>query len=208
MVARHRRDAEDAQAKVSATYYLAWPVHIMKSTMEIERWSSDLAGSAELICLKLDGSREASAAHKHLKPRQPTDAEWCEGLTSMRLTMRSETDARVVLGGRVEGFKGTMPGIAEEALLSLEARQPLYLMGGFGGCTRDVAETMRIVAPWAGSRPDWPGRALFERFSAADLNNGLNVEENLTLARTPHVDQAVALMIRGFVKVIGEANPG
>ena len=107
----------------------------------------------------------------------------------------------------MDKFKGAMPGLAEEALLSLEARQPLYVMGGFGGCARDIAETIGLVDPWAGSRADWPGRARFKPYSNRDLNNGLGEDENAVLAKTPHVDQAVALIIRGLVNVIaGEPN--
>ena len=42
-------------------------------------------------------------------------------LTAMRQTMLKETSGRVVLGGKVEGYLGSMPGIAEEALLTLRA---------------------------------------------------------------------------------------
>jgi len=44
-----------------------------------------------------------------------------------------------------------MPGIAEETYLSLEAQQPVFVLGGFGGCARDIAET---AERWAGSRED------------------------------------------------------
>lgn len=32
-------------------------------------------------------------------------------------------------GGQVDKYKGAMPGIAEEAILSLRAKQPLFIMG-------------------------------------------------------------------------------
>ena len=96
----------------------------------------------------------------------------------MRQAMRGETDARVVLGGRVEDHRGAMPGIAEEALLSFESDQPLFLVGGFGGCSRDIAETLGLVEAWAGSRPAWPGRQRFKRYSPEHLHNGLSPEEN------------------------------
>ena len=51
-------------------------------------------------------------------------------------------DARIVLGGKVEGYRGFIPGIFEEALLSLEKRRPLYLLGGFGGATEVLAEAL------------------------------------------------------------------
>jgi SLOG-like protein len=198
LVARHHRDADEGDSRTGVISYLAWPVHILKSAPEIETIVTDLAGTAELICLGLDGARLTAAHRRQLGMQQPTEAEWSQGLTAMRRTMLAETHARIVLGGRADRYKGAMPGIAEEAVLSLESKQPLFLMGGFGGCARDVAETLGLVAPWAGSRSAWPGRATFGTFSGVDLNNGLTLEENKTLARTPHVDQAIALILRGL----------
>jgi hypothetical protein len=35
-----------------------------------------------------------------------------------------------------------------------------------------------------------------------DLNNGLTPEENAILACTPHVDQAITLILRGLLHVV------
>ena len=79
--------------------------------------------------------------------------------------MRGDIRARIVLGGRVEGYKGTMPGIAEETRISLEAGQPVFVLGGFGGCARDIAETVGLIERWSGSRDDWAGRHSFRKYS-------------------------------------------
>ncbi|KMO31258.1 hypothetical protein VQ03_27430 [Methylobacterium tarhaniae] len=206
LVARHRRDAGNGDETTGVTNYLAWPVHILQSASALESAVADLDGSAELVCLDLDGTRLSMAERHRLASRQPTEDEWANGLTGMRRTMLAETNARVVLGGRVDRYKGTMPGIGEEALISLRDGQPLFLMGGFGGCARDIAETIGLVAPWAAPRPAWAGRTAFGSFTAASLNNGLTGEENAILARTPHVDQAVTLILRGLVRVAGAAS--
>jgi len=59
--------------------------------------------------------------------------------------------ARVALGGKDTGYAGFMPGIFEEALATLEARRPLYLLGGFGGATEIIAQA--ILAPPTAPRP-------------------------------------------------------
>jgi len=59
--------------------------------------------------------------------------------------------ARVLLGGKVEGFSGFLPGLFEEALVTFERRIPLYLLGGFGGAAEVLAQA--LLGP-AASRPD------------------------------------------------------
>lgn len=48
-------------------------------------------------------------------------------------------DARVVLGGKLRGYSGFLPGIFEEALFTLERNSPLYVIGGFGGAGEALA---------------------------------------------------------------------
>ena len=204
LVMRYRRD-EDTDARVID--YLAWPVHVRMKATDLDALAAELQGFAQLALIGQDG-RWMSMEERHTLPsREPDDREWGTGLTTMRRTMRGETDARIVLGGRVEGYKGAMPGIAEETLLSLEAGQPLFLIGGFGGCTRDIAETVGLVDTWTGSRSGWPGRQHFKRYTQNDLHNGLSSEENQVLARTPHLDQAVTLVMQGLRRLRNGGTP-
>lgn len=50
--------------------------------------------------------------------------------------------ARIVLGGKLCGFSGFMPGIFEEVLLALERQTPLFLLGGFGGATEAITNAL------------------------------------------------------------------
>jgi hypothetical protein len=50
--------------------------------------------------------------------------------------------ARVILGGKTIGFSGFMPGIFEEAMVTLEVPKPLYLLGGFGGAAETLAKAL------------------------------------------------------------------
>jgi len=171
------------------------------ATADLERYTSELTEHAKLVLLTLEGDYCAMNEH-HLMPQSPpTEAQWAKGLTSMRQVMLRATDARIVLGGRTEGYKGVMPGVAEEALLSLQARQPLFLIGGYGGCARDIAEVLGLILPSATSRPRWKELDAFDTFKGVDLRNGLTPEENATLARTPHIDEAIALILRGLFRL-------
>ena len=187
----------DLASTVRVTNHLAWPVHIRIPVDKIEALAAELEGAAELVLLQCDGTPLAINARRSLRTHEPSEDEWFSGLTAMREFQRSSTDARVLLGGQVTDYKGRMPGVGEEALVSLRAGQPLFLIGGFGGCARDVAETLGLVKPWARSHNGWPGRRKFEPWTGRNLNNGLSLEENEALANTPFIGQAVMLVLRG-----------
>ena len=201
LVARHHPVVDDVEEYVRVINFLAWPVHILMSIKKLEEAAESLAGSAELVCLDMNGKPMLMQHRRQLDSREPTEEEWSMGLTAMRRHMLTQTHARIVLGGRTEQYKGTMPGIGEEALLSLQRRQPLFVIGGFGGCARDIAESLELVEQQKSNRRVWDGLKDFDRFSAADLKNGLSIEDNSTLATTPHIDQAIVLILRGLLKV-------
>ena len=195
LVLRYRR-VEDHSARV--VDYLAWPVHIRMKADELASRAREIGTFAQLVLLRKHGEVLTMQDRQALPSHEPDDVEWAMGLTAMRQTMRSYSDARIALGGRVEGYKGRMPGIAEEVLLSLESQQPVFLAGGFGGCARGIAEALGLVDTWAGSGPAWHGRQELKGYEQEDLRNGLTLDENRRLAATPHVDQVVTLILQGL----------
>jgi len=68
-------------------------------------------------------------------------------LADMRVAMVNETDARIILGGRVSGVAGGTSGIASEALVTLAMTKPkpLLVLGGIGGASRDVAWMLGLI---------------------------------------------------------------
>ena len=205
LVGRYRDHPRHGET-IAVTDYLAWPVHIRMTPDELVTFSAEHEPAACLVFLALDGGRLAREQRLRLPAHEPHEEEWARGLTAMRTVMRGDIRARIVLGGRVEGYKGAMPGISEEAYLSLEAGQPIFLLGGFGGCARDIAETIGLAERWAGSRDEWTGRRCFGDYSPDDLRNGLSQQENVVLARTPHIQEAVTLVSRGLRRVLDNGD--
>ena len=189
---------------ITVTDYLAWPVHIQMTMDELKTFLIAHDHVANLILLALDGARIDPEDRLNIPSHNPDQEEWTQGLTAMRNVMLSEIQARIILGGRVEEYKGSMPGIAEETYLSLKVSQPVYILGGFGGCARDIAESIGLIDRWEGSREDWFGRKQFCNFFPHDLNNGLSLEENRALAYTPHIMEAVRIVTRGLNHTISE----
>lgn len=198
------RDHPTHSQRITVTNYLAWPVHISMAPAALSSFLAGHEAAAAVVLLGRDGSRMGLDERLVLTARDPCAAEWTEGLTSMRKLMCEESDARIVLGGKTENYRGKMPGVAEEVLLSLRARQPVYLIGGFGGCTWDIAETMGLVEPWADEQSVWEGRDNFEEFGHDSLHNGLTLEENKKLASIPHYRFAVTLIRRGLHRLESE----
>jgi hypothetical protein len=50
--------------------------------------------------------------------------------------------AWILLGGKAEKYAGFLPGIFEEALLTLKKGCPIYLLGGFGGATEILSRAL------------------------------------------------------------------
>lgn len=205
LVGRYR-DHPRHRGTIAITDYLAWPVHIRMKSNDLAAFSAEHGPAVRLVFLTLDGAHLAQERRLKLPRHNPQKEEWTKGLTAMRITMCNDIQARIVLGGRVKGYEGTMPGIAEEASLSLERGQPIFLLGGFGGCARDIAETLGLAERRPSSQEEWEGRPSFQKYSPDDLHNGLSREENVLLARTPHIQEAVTLVSRGLRKVMNNGD--
>lgn len=67
---------------------------------------------------------------------------WARGLTAMRNSITAQSQARLVIGGKLTGFAGLVPGVVEEAWMSSVEKQPLYVVGGFGGAARAVSDQL------------------------------------------------------------------
>ena len=102
---------------------------------------------------------------------EPTNLRHC-------LTIMLSPGCRVCLGGQMEDYEGSEPGVMEEARLALAYEKPLYLMGGFGGAARRFGAS--------DAEPYW------------DAENGLSPEEKHELFKTTDVDWALELISRGI----------
>ena len=76
--------------------------------------------------------------------------------TIARRMVTMQSDARVVLGGKMgvlsnpkDAYQGAMPGVAEEAIMTLEVGKPMIPLGAFGGTARDIAIAMKLMSPQA-----------------------------------------------------------
>lgn len=151
---------------------------------------------------------------------------WARGLTTMRERQTQEVAGRVIVGGRLgpmgEGYRGRMPGVLEEALLSIRAERPVYLVGAFGGCAQLILDALEGVPrrelTWGYQRAVPHSdelKALYQTRGVvwdeheaiasdlrarglAGLKNGLTTDENRELGATRSPERIVALVLRGI----------
>ena len=99
---RYRRRVADSQ--ISVVNYLAWPVHLGMNVADLQELEFELKSCADLVLLDPTGTRLSMESRAQYVSRSPQESEWSTGLTAMRRLMGDETDARILLGGRLEGY--------------------------------------------------------------------------------------------------------
>lgn len=113
-------------------------------------------------------------------------------LTKMRVEMENNAHARIVAGGKMSHYLGSMPGIIEEFKIAIEAGHPVYMVGGFGGASRYVANVLlgvtEVEDPFA-----W-----MKGLNISNLRNGLSEEENKRLFVSTNAMEIVSLILKGL----------
>ena len=109
-----------------------------------------------------------------------------EELTALRkhITQLLDPGCRICLGGKTSGYQGNEPGVMEEARVALEYGKPLYLMGGFGGATREFGEGEQY-----GDKEYWSS------------GNGLTDEHKRELFETTDIERAIRLISGGIERI-------
>jgi len=194
------------------TICLAWQEHreLALSELAARRRSVGLIGT--VVCLGPDGDEVDAAAGRQEAAEPVADpALRRRALTSMRRYMATQTHGRVLIGGKRAGFQGEYPGLMEEALISLEHNHPVYLAGGFGGVTADIAAALALDgASWLPAFADAPepdprweaGRTRLSAFAAAQgasaTRNGLTADENRRLVASHRPSEIATLVSLGL----------
>jgi hypothetical protein len=189
---------------------LAWSVHRRLRLNDIRSVQNDLGLLGRITCLDPSGAPVDCAANREDFPPGVPDDEIGPSLSAMRRAAIRETQGRLLIGGRRSGYQGEMPGVMEEALLSIAGGKPVFLAGGFGGVTHDIVRTVdENAAAWffetGRSAVDLGWKAGVKALSEAlagrgwgALFNGLDESENIRLAATHRPSEIAALVSVGL----------
>lgn len=199
----------------SLTLCLAWNVHRRTALASLETTDQRLGLRGQIVALDADG--RALANWRGGRPPEGIDDLSAEqkdaAFGAMRAFVCAQEHARVAIGGRRRA-DNVIPGVLQEVLLSLELRHPVYLAGGFGGTTIDIAVALDPVCrnlrvPTADAVAPRTAPVLDElALRARDgggwrlLNNGLDDDENRRLAATYRPSEIAALVATGLGRVV------
>ncbi|MDF2455566.1 MAG: hypothetical protein K0R51_1559 [Cytophagaceae bacterium] len=152
---------------------------------------------------------------------------WSRALTRMRAQMAINTNARVIMGGKTMDYLGKMPGVMEEAKLTLKSDKPLYLIGCFEGAASQIIQAIEghgftyqdnhfhsthdyIQFKYTYNQENQHQKIspqqdaqFFKDYGLERLskNNGLTPEENRILFYTKNPSEALFHLFKGLRKV-------
>lgn len=197
--------------------FFAWPIYLNFTTETKLQYKNSRVEPVFVDCPDEYGGDKS-------KPIAPVNNEnsyiYALSLLKMRKQMESESNARVILGGKTFGFSGFMAGVIEEYIQAMEAGHPVYLLGGFGGASSLLASLIRkeksiaAVIEEASKTPRYAefmsycmdrsidmGYGRLEAIVAGGidgLKNGLTVEQNYILLQSTDVIEIVGLILKGL----------
>lgn len=130
------------------TICVAEPEHRTLPLSELKTLDETLEPSCRLRFLDRNGNLVDYWTGRGEPPGPALDPdEAAQAYSAMRRDMATISQARIVVGGQLAGFKGAMPGIVEESVVTLDNAQPLYVAGGFGGAAALVARELGLGDP-------------------------------------------------------------
>jgi hypothetical protein len=221
-------EAARAEGQPLMRNLLAWPDASRLTQEEQEQLSTTL--KVEYVGLP-EGLRLFDAEVRAAGPDDPRYAYLrARSLTYLRHRLTDLCDARVCVGGPRSGSQGRYPGLVEEALLAVQQNTPLYIASLLGGASEQVIAAVEGKAmpeefcaptriaelykrpPISEANPGPAADRIIDRdaiwraFSEIGRdrnarNNGLSVEENNELLRTPVVERAIELVLTGLSRI-------
>lgn len=146
--------------------------------------------------------------------------KWVQSLTEMRTNLINEIDAVIIMGGKVTGYKGKYPGILEEFLIASNLKKPIYILGGFGGASKEIIQLVK-----GGDSKVFEEKEQFKENNSfymemykkdvdikysdickrikdngyLQLNNGLTQDENDILFSSEDAQEIIGLIIKGLL---------
>lgn len=204
--------------------HLAWPIYTKKEDI---KWYANYNTVVKPVYVNIPNDIKdlINNTELFLPPNCPDNKYiWSRCLTEMREKSIESSDIRIFAGGKCEGYLGKMPGVLEEFLIAVKEQKPVFLIGGLGGLTHKLCNSIQhncladeFTEEWQISHnesyqdlqkialehnkhADYEKiKSVIEHISINDLAQqvGLTPEEYERLMTTPFIDEAIHLILKG-----------
>lgn len=214
--------------KIHVENHLSWPIY--KTDTEMIAWRSSY--KAIMNTVEYPVPFDIAGVIDKDKFLSPTTSQnkyyWSRCLTDMRINSINSSHARICAGGKLFGYNGKMPGVLEEILIAIEKKQPVYLLGAFGGVVAEVCKVLngkpypdQLTEDWQVTHNEgYVDLQLIARaqcmhtdyeqikttltgidISIFSSNAGLSREKYIRLMNSPFMDECIYLIIQGLKKL-------
>lgn len=206
--------------------HLAWPIYLNPDE-KIKDWREKYFLVMKTIKNILPDDINKKIDNNKFLPPTTVDNKyiWSRSLTSMREISINSSDFRICAGGKLSSYKGKMPGVLEEIIISIEKDKPIFLLGAYGGVVGEVCNTIlqhSITEPLTEKWQIEKNEDYFELQKKAKINNmhadyekiksklenldiqkladkvGLQKEEYERLMFSPFSEECLHLILRGL----------
>jgi hypothetical protein len=197
-------------ARHSLTLYVALPEHRDLGRDVLDNVDRQLGTWGKLTTLDIHGD----PVDWRTLPQSAVplaDDDRVAAYSGLRRHMADRIDGRVLVGGKLRGYVGAIPGVIEEALLAVERSQPIYLAGGFGGAAAAVARRLHAgdltwLPPGLPDGEDEPGaqgalrrlESLVSESGWKVSNDGLTSERRAQLSASHRPGEIASLCVVGL----------
>lgn len=212
--------------------HLAWPLHV--SQIEIVAWRAKYSQVMKTVGYDMPSDvADGVSKNVFLPPSTPENVYvWSRCLTEMRDKSIASSTVRICAGGKLSGYKGKMPGVLEEIVLSLNLQKPTFLIGAFGGVVENVCSILlkkgvpealteewqvthnagysdvQNIAKTHGHECDYNAVIdMLHKQNISDLASrcGLSEDEYITVMCSPFIDECLYLILRGLKNLNGSS---
>ncbi|MBC9911040.1 hypothetical protein [Chitinophaga varians] len=201
--------------------YFPWPTYLQLSNVDLAQFKKNRVEIVRVPCVNESLSDQWTAEGFSENPENQKLLAEC--ISSMRAEMAQGTFGRIFIGGRLSDFRGFLPGILEEAFIAAQKKQPLYLVGAFGGATGFLIRAIKgersdsLANELIDTFPPWRDlgqkdvkrnykskiKKVFDFFKDMGANglselNGLSIERNNILFDSVHVQEIIYHILDGL----------
>lgn len=204
-----REEAERyATDHVVFEHYVPFTEHANLSRAELQAYVGRLGVHSEVhlidavgVAAPVSGANQPGFVRAEVEPSTV--------LTTARTLIAEVCDGRVIVGGRLSDYLGAIPGVVEEAVLTLGAGKPLYVAGGFGGAAAFVGRHQTPdLYDWLPEGMPQGAEALvdeaaFSRLRGTRGAQGLDDDDARLFASSNRPSDIATLAILGLSRLLG-----